>query len=379
LGNTIREEFRMRDRVRNFLSNGASRRALMTAGAVIAGAYLGFAFPGGVEAIHEAFQYAVTLNPFTDPAAQITALYEGAQYQAAAALHSVGDWFQSVGVELTLRAREDIERARLFIGPALDHAKALFLEVWQPVTTGAIMLRDQIRNAIPDPQAALVWTKEVGSAAVDLVRSAAEAYGVYDLAKKAYGRLFSRARAEVRDEMGATPDEPATVTERTISLNLNTAVGGGAVADAALRSREIRVTPAQDPTRGLSALGSDQIIWLSDQFTRRISTDLDDLIADVEGSGERVSLLSASPVRLEDAVNPVEDLRHRARFPTINWGESDLSASRLDRLRCGSRIGGETLKGQSPIRSDLKIVLGEDGFLRAERKKDASAPSDLVM
>lgn len=368
----------MRDRVRTFLTNGASRRALMTAGVFIAGAYMGFVLPGGIEAIHEAFQYAVALNPFTDPIAQITALYEGAQYHAAATLHTVGEWCQSAGVEIAQRAREDIERARALIGPALEQAKAVFLEVWQPATAGAIILRDHIRNAIPDPQVALTLVKEVVQTAVDLMQNAAEAYGIYDLGKKAYGKIFSRAREEVRDEMVLAPTETPEVTEQTINLTLNTAVGGGAVADAALRSRGGRTDGAISPTSGLSSLGSDQIIWMSDQFGRRISNDLNDLIADVGVPGRPISILSPSPSRFVDALSQMEDLRHRDRFPTINWDESAISASRLDGLRCGTRIGLDNgALQQVPVQSDLKIVLGEDGFLRAEL--DRPAPSDLMM
>jgi hypothetical protein len=368
----------MRDRVRAFLSNGASRRALMTAGVFIAGAYFGVNLPGGIEALHEAFQYAVSMNPFTDPITQISALYEGAQYYTAGALHSVGEWLQSAGVEIAQRVREDIDRARALIGPALDHAKALFIEAWQPVTAGAIMLRDQIRNAIPDPAAAITWTKEAASAAFDLVRNAAEAYGMYDLAKKAYGKVFSRAREQVEDEMVPAPAETPEVTEQTINLTLNTAVGGGAVTDAALRSREIRINSGISPTAGLTALRSDQIIWISDQFGRRISNDINDLIADVGVSVRPVSILSPSPFRLEDALNPTEDLRHRDRFPTINWGESAISASRLEGLRCGTRIvEGNGALQQVPIQSDLKIVLGDDGCLRVE--PDRPGPLDIVM
>jgi len=367
----------MQDQVRAFLSSGAGRRALMSAGAYIAGAYLGYVMPGGLEAIHEAFQYAVTMNPFWDPAAQITALFEGAQYQAASALHSVGDWFQSVGVEIAQRFREEIEKARAFIGPGLDQAKTLFLETWQPASEAAVALRDQIRNALPTTKAVLTWAKGVGEAAIDLVRNAVEVYGIYEAAKKCYGALFSRAKEELRERVVRAEGEPETVTERTINLNLNTAIGGGAVADAALRSREIRLSDRVDPTAGLSAMGRDQIIWVSDKLGRRVSNDLNGLLAQSGDGSDRITIRPPSPDRLEDPVDPVGDLRHRARFPIINWEESALSADRLSRMRCGTRIGSE-LQVRDDLR-DLKLILADDGTLQVKREQPSAPRPDLMM
>lgn len=363
----------MREQIRSFLANGTNRRALLSAGAYIAGAYFGAAFPGGLEAIHEAFQYAVATSPFSDPVAQISALFDGALHQTAAALHSLGEWCQSVGVELSQRVRERIEEARTLLGPALDQAKELFVETWRPASEAAAMLRDQIRNAVPSQEAAISWCKEVGKTAVNLVRTAVEVYGVYEAAKALYGKVFSRAKTELREKVVTAPEETPEVTERSINLNLNASVGGGPVIDAALRDREVRIAQGVDPTAGVSALGSDQIIWVSDKLKGRVSSGLDGLIADVSDAPVRVNLASPDPTRLEDPVDPVADLSHRDRFPTINWDQSPLSEDRLSRMRCGSRATGpdpEDLK-------DIRIVLAEDGTLKAERTQ-ARAP-DLLM
>jgi hypothetical protein len=365
----------MREQVKKFLSNGASRRALLSAGAYIAGAYFGAVFPGGIEALHEAFQYAVAMNPFNDPFAQISALYEGAQYQAAAALHAVGEWFQGAGVELSQRAREQIEQARAFLGPTLDQARNLFLEAWRPIPEGAAMLRDQIRNAIPGQEAVITWTKDVGKAAFDLLRNAVEAYGIYEVGKKVYGRLFSRAKADLREQIAPSVQEAPEVTERSINLNLNTAIGGGAVADAALRDRTIRFEHRSDPTAGISALSSDKIIWVSDKFGRRLSNDLNALIADISDAPGEISLRSPNPTRLEDPVDLISDLSHRDRFPTINWGQSDLSGDRLNRMKCGSKIN-------RMIADDLKninLVIGENGSLEVAKKRPQAPAPDLMM
>lgn len=367
----------MREKIKEFLSNGATRRALMSAGAYIAGAYMGYVMPGGIEALHEALQQAVAMNPFTDPAAQITALFEGAQHQAAATLHTVGEWFQSVGVELAQRFREEIERARTFLGPTFDQAKTLFLETWQPVKEAAVALRDQIRNAIPSGESVLNWTKEVGKAAIELVRNAVEAYGIYEVGKKVYNRLFSKGKEEVREHTVPVPGETTAVTERTVNLNLNTAIGGGAVADTALRSREIRLRDAVDPTSGLSALGSSQIIWVSEKLANRVSDELNEALADPERGRTPVSIVPPSPDRTEAAADPVADLRHRDRFPTINWDESGLSEDRLSRMRCGTRIGSD-LQVRGDLR-DLKLILAEDGTLQVKREQPSAPRPDLMM
>lgn len=365
----------MREQVGSLLANGTNRRALLSAGAYIAGAWFGAAFPGGIEAIHEAFQLVVSMNPFADPVTQITALFEGAQYHAAAALHTVGDWFQGVGAELSQRVREQIEQARAFLGPTLDQAKTLFVETWQPISEGAAMLRDQIRNALPGQETVLSWSREVGKAAVDLIRTAVEAYGIYEAGRALYGKLFSRVKRDLRDQVPTAPGEAPEVTERTVNLNLNAAIGGGAVVDAAMRDRTIRFEHRSDPTVGASALSSDRIIWVSDKLRGRVSNDLNTLIADMSDTPVRVNLRAPDPTRLEDPVDPVSDLAHRGRFPTINWGESDLSADRLGRMRRGSIITG-------PDRADLKdirIVLSEDGTLKAERAtKHAPSPDPLM-
>lgn len=365
----------MRDHVKTFLSQGSSRRMLMSAGAYIAGAYFGMAFPGGLEMLHEAFQYAVAMNPFSDPVTQITALFEGAQYHAAAALHTVGDWFHGAGVELTQRAREQIDQARVFLGPTLDQAKSLFIETWRPVSEGAAMLRDQIRNAIPEQEDLVPCAKKVGKAAFELLRNAVEAYGIYEVGKKLYGRILSRAKEDLREQVTPAPQEAPEVTERSINLNLNTAIGGGAVADAALRDRTIRFEHRSDPTAGISALSSDKIIWVSDKLGRRVSNDLNALIADISDAPGEISLRSPSPTRLEDPVDLISDLSHRGRFPTINWGESEVSEDKLRRMRCGSRIEGP---GRDDLK-DIRLVIGEDGFLETERDS-AHAPSpEIVM
>lgn len=365
----------MREQVKAFLSNGANRRALLSAGAYIAGAYFGAVFPGGIEALHEAFQYAVAMNPFSDPFAQISALYEGAQYHAAAAIHTVGEWFQGAGVELSQRLREQIEQARGFLGPALDQARNLFLEAWRPIPEGAAMLRDQIRNAIPCQEAVITWTKEMGKAAFDLIKDAVEAYGIYEVGKKIYGRMFSRAKKDLREQVTVSPQEAPEVTERSINLNLNTAVGGGAVADAALRDRTIRFEHLTDPTAGLSALSSDKIIWVSDTFGRRLSNDLNALIADSSDAPVGITLRSPNPIRLEDAVDPISDLSHRDRFPTINWGQSDLSGDRLRRMKCGSKIDAMI---PDEMR-DIRLVIGKDGSLEVRPERPKASPPDLMM
>lgn len=364
----------MRDRIKALLANGASRRALLTAGAYIAGAYFGYVMPGGLEAIHEAFQYAVASNPFGDPVSQISALFEGAQYHAAGALHAVGDWFQSVGVEVTQRFREQIDQARMFLGPSLEQAKGLFLELWEPVSEAAANLRDQIRNAIPGKETALTWAKETGKAAFELLSLAVEAYGIYEAGKAVYRKIFSRAKEELREEITVPAGEPEAVTDRSINLNLNTAVGGGAVADAAMRDRQIRFEHAQDPTAGLSALQSDKIIWVSDKLNRRVSSELNDLIADIGTSPERVSLQTPSPTRLEDPADPIGDLSHRSRFPTINWGESEASSDRLRKMRCGSRIGE---LGRADLK-DIRLVIGEEGNLVVESDRPSAPSPDLM-
>lgn len=365
----------MRDHIKTFLSQGSSRRMLMSAGAYIAGAYFGFVFPGGIEMLHEAFQYAVAMNPFSDPVSQITALYEGAQYHAAAALHAVGDWFQGAGVELTQRAREQIDQARTFLGPTLDQAKSLFVETWQPVSEGAAMLRDQIRNAIPCQQEVITWTKATGKAAFDLLRAGVEAYGIYEVGKKLYGSIFSRAKRDLRDQVTISVQEAPAVTERSINLNLNTAIGGGAVADAALRDRTIRFEHPSDPTAGISALNSDKIIWVSDKLGRRVSNDLNALIAEISDAPGEISLRSPSPTRLEDPVDLISDLSHRDRFPTINWGQSEISEEKLRRRKCGSRIDG-------PIGQDLKdirLIMGVNGTLEVERERPSAPSPDLMV
>jgi len=365
----------MRDHIKTFLSQGTTRRMLMSAGAYIAGAYFGMAFPGGLEMLHEAFQYAVAMNPFSDPVTQITALFEGAQYHAAAALHTVGDWFHGAGVELTQRAREQIDQARVFLGPTLDQAKSLFIETWRPVSEGAAMLRDQIRNAIPEQEDLVPCAKKVGKAAFELLRNAVEAYGIYEAGKKLYGRILSRAKEDLREQVTPAPQEAPEVTERSINLNLNTAIGGGAVADAAMRDRTIRFEHRSDPTAGISALSSDKIIWVSDKLGRRVSNDLNALIADISDAPGEISLRSPNPTRLEDPVDPVFDLAHRDRFPTINWGQSDVSEELLRRARCGSRIDGMT---RSDLK-DIRLVLGENGNLELEPKRPLSSPPDLMM
>ena len=367
----------MREQIKAFLSRGATRRALLSAGAYIAGAYMGYVMPGGLEALHEALQQAVAMSPFADPAAQVTALFEGAQHQAAATLHAVGEWFQSVGVELAQRFREEIDRARAFLGPTVDQAKSLFVETWRPVSEAAVALRDQMRNAIPSTEAALTWTREVGKAAIDLIRNAVEAYGIYEVGKKVYSRLFSRAKEEIRAQTVPAPGETQAVTEQTINLNLNTAIGGGAVADAALRSREIRLRDAVDPTAGLSALGSGQIIWVSDKLAGRVSDELNEALGARERGGAPVSIVPPGPDRIEVAADPVTDLRHRDRFPTINWDESGLSSDRLGRMRCGTRIGADPQLSEG-LR-DLKLVIAEDGTLQVKRERPAAPPPDLLM
>lgn len=373
----------MRDRIRSYLSNGASRRALITAGVCIAGAYMGYVAPGGIEVLHEAFQYAVTLNPFTDPIAQISALYDGARQFAAAALHSVGDWLTGVGVEVGQRLREEIERARAFLGPFLEQARTLFCEAWQTTSEAAATLRDQIRNSAPSLSEVVISGKELLKTAVELVRHAAEAYGLYETAKKIYQRVFARARADLDAQVHPAPGETPAVTARSVNLNLNIGVGGAPVADAALRSREIRISDVTDPTAGISGLGSDRIIWVSDKLRHRLSDDLSTLTGVESGQVSRVSLRRPPTIRLEDVLDPVEDLRHRARFPTINWGESALSETRLDAVRgARGRIGelsGIRLTDQVPVRNDARIVLGEDGFLRAEARAPVPTPHDLTM
>lgn len=365
----------MREQVKTFLSNGTTRRALMSAGCYIAGAYFGAVFPGGIEALHEAFQYALAMNPFSDPSVQISALYEGAQYHAAAAIHTLGDWFQGAGVELTQRLREQIEQARAFLGPTLDQARNLFLETWRPVPEGAAMLRDHIRNAIPCQETVIAWTKEMSKTAFDLIKDAVEAYGIYEVGKKIYGRIFSRAKKDLRAQVTVSPQEAPEVTERSINLNLNTAVGGGAVADAALRDRKVRFEHRSDPTAGISALSSDKIIWVSEKFGRRLSNELNALIADVSDTPGEISLRSPNPTRLEDPVDLISDLSHRDRFPTINWGQSERSGDRLRRMKCGSKIDGPNLDHLK----DIRLVIGEDGSLEARPERPQAAPPDLMM
>lgn len=348
---------------------------LMSAGAYIAGAYFGVVFPGGIELLHEAFQYAVAMNPFSDPVAQITALYEGAQYHSAAALHTVGDWLEGVGAEISQRVREQIDQARAFIGPTLDQAKSLFVETWRPVTEGAAMLRDQIRNAISAQEAVLSWSKEVSKSAFEMIRYAAEAYGIYEIGRRVYDRLFSRAKEGLREQVEAPVQEAPEVTERSINLNLNTAIGGGAVADAALRDRTIRFEHRSDPTAGISALSSDKILWVSDKFNRTLSNDLNALIAEVSDAPGEISLRSPNPTRLEDPVDPISDLSHRDRFPTINWGQSDLSGDRLRRMKGGSKINGI-------IADDLKninLLIGENGSLEVAKERPHAPDPELVM
>ena len=156
------------------------------------------------------------------------------------------------------------------------------------------MLRDQIRNAIPSAESVPTWVKD----AFDLLKDAVEAYGIYEAAKNVYKGIFSRAKKEIKDQVVTAPDEAPEVTERSVNLNLNTSVGGGSVADAALRDREIRFEHKQDPTAGLSTMNSDQIIWVSDKLKRRVSDDLNDLIADLSDTPVQVDLRTPDPIRL---------------------------------------------------------------------------------
>ncbi len=215
----------------------------------------------------------------------------------------------------------------------------------------------------------------MGKAAFDLIKDAVEAYGIYEVGKKIYGRMFSRAKKDLREQVTVSPQEAPEVTERSINLNLNTAVGGGAVADAALRDRTIRFEHLTDPTAGLSALSSDKIIWVSDTFGRRLSNDLNALIADSSDAPVGITLRSPSPIRLEDAVDPISDLSHRDRFPTINWGQSDLSGDRLRRMKCGSKIDAMI---PDEMR-DIRLVIGKDGSLEVRPERPKASPPDLMM
>jgi len=356
----------------------------MSAGAYIAGAYFGYVMPGGLEALHEVFQFAVSLNPFTDPIAQIGALYDGALHQTAATLHSVGEWLQSAGVEVSQRFREQIEQARVFLGPLLDQARELFCETWKSGSEAAVMLRDQVRNAMPAGESVITWTKEIAKTALDLISIAAEAYGIYEAGKAFYSKLLSKAKTEISAKVVLGPGDTPQVTDRSINLNINTAIGGGAVADTALRSREIRIDSGGDATRGLSALGSDQIIWISDTFSRQVTLGLNKIARDHGSARAHISLLSPSPVRTERAEDIDEDLRHRDRFPIINWGESALSGDRLADLKCGAALPVHKkmeigISDQIPVRSNAKIIISEDGFLQVERPKPAKDTPDLLM
>lgn len=373
----------MQENIRTFLSSGAGRRALLSAGAYIAGAYFGYVMPGGIEALHEAFQYAVSLNPFTDPIAQITALYDGALHQTAATLHSVGEWLQSVGVELSQRVREEMDKARAFLGPAVDQARDVFCETWRSGTEAAAMLRDQIRNAAPSAESVITWTKETVKTAIDLASMAAEAYGIYEAGKAFYKKFLSGAKAEVTEKVAQAPEEPAAVVEKTVNLNLNTAIGGGAVADNAIRIARTLPETAPNPTRGISALDSDQILWVSDRLTRKVSDGLSEIGSATGATPVQISILAPAPGREIRLENVEEDLRHRDRFPVINWGESRLSEDRLSDLKCGAPLRGNSrvqirISDQIPIRSNAKIVIGEDGFLRVDRPKPSDTP-DLLM
>jgi len=374
----------MKDNIRTFLASGAGRRALLSAGAYIAGAYFGYVMPGGLEALHEAFQYAVSLNPFTDPIAQITALYDGALHQTAATLNSVGDWLQSAGVEVSQRVREEMDKARALLGPTVDQTRALFCETWRSGTEAAAMLRDQIRNATPSSESVIAFTKEMVKTAIDLASMAAEAYGIYEAGKAFYKKFLSGAKAELAGQITPAPAEPPAVTEQTVNLNLNTAIGGGPVADNAIRITNSLPESAANPVRGISAIDSDQIIWVSDRLTRRVSEGLSEIGTRVGSTDVPVSIIAPAPGREIRLENVEEDLRHRDRFPIINWGESALSEDRLSGLKCGAPLRGVgrseiRLSDQIPIRSNAKIVIGEDGFLRVDRPKPPSDTPDLLV
>jgi hypothetical protein len=373
----------MQEKVRGFLANGASRRALMSAGAYLAGAYMGFVMPGAFEALHEALQYAVALNPFTDPIAQITALYDGALHQTAATLNAVGDWLHSVGVEVSQRVREEMERARAFLGPAIGQARDLFCETWRSGTETAAMLRDQIRNAAPSAESVIACTKEMVKTAIDVVTAAAEAYGLYEAGKAFYKRFLSKKREHIRELFVPSPGEAASTTQGTLNLNLNVAIGGGAVVNNSVKTVQMQAGAGTDPTRGISSLTSDKVLWVSESFAREMSDGLSEIRPTTGSTPVPVSLLAPSGGGEIRIGRPEEDLRHRDRFPVINWGESALSESRLSGLKCGAPLRGGrsviSLSDQFPVRPDAKLIIGENGFLQVERAApQADMPDNLM-
>lgn len=339
----------MNDTIRTYLENNVSRRALFTVGSYVGGACFGYVDPAGLEMLHEAFITAMEISPFTDPSAAAGALFDGAQYHAAATMHTVGEWLEGVGSEIGHQTRSVINEARDFIGPSLDQARAFFLDNADQIGESAARIRDAIRNAGAELGETAQAGKDLVSSGFSLLRTAAEAYGIYEAGKAVYTRLFGEAKEAVRETSG----EPASAEDRLINLNVNLSVAGAPAANTAMRHSEGR-----DPavSEMLDQVDEGRIIWVSDKLKERLTDEMKDMLADMApGTESRVCPKGPRTTRTGETGK----YAHRDTFPMINWDQSPVGAQRLGTLKSGAGTrsrrtpleGGDALSESSEDRA----------------------------
>jgi hypothetical protein len=328
----------VRETIHTYLEGNVSRKALLAVGGYIAGTYFGYVNPAGLEMMHEALTMALQTSPFSDPVSTVSSLFEGAQYHAASTLHTVGEWLEGVGVEIGHQARSAVNEARDFIGPGLDRARDFFMENAGHTSEAAARIRDTIRNAASSVEDAVKAGGDLISSGFSILRTAAEAYGIYEAGKAVYTKLFGEGKDAV-EEASAPDDEK---TERSVNLNVNISVAGGPAADAAKAGSGKDETAVHDLVEGMSG---DRIIEGSEKLSRRITTDLEDVLSDeatVAGKGFR----SSPPSPVMKTSSP--ETSHRDSFPMINWDQSPVSAQRLESFKARTARGGAIAPASLP-------------------------------
>lgn len=320
----------MRETIQTYLQGNVSRKALLATGGYIAGGYFGYANPTGLEMMHEALTMVLQTSPFSDPVSTASSLFEGAQYHAASALHAVGEWLEGAGVEIGNQARSAVNEAREFIGPALDQAKNFFIENAEHTSEAAARVRDSIRNAASSVEDAVKAGGDLISSGFSVLRTAAEAYGIYEAGKAVYKRLFGEAKEAVEEASPA--DEPST--DRSVNLNVNISIAGGSAADAAEEKADKSESAVQDL---IGEMDESKIIWVSEKLSRRLTQDLQEALSD-EATKTGKGFRSSPPSPAKNAFS--HETSHRASFPMINWDQSPVSAQRLESFKARSGRSG---------------------------------------
>lgn len=342
-------KFPLPSSVRDLLSTRTGRKALFNSGAAIAALYFGHVSGEAALALHEALTVHLASFPCENARDCATALHDGARFHAAAALQAVGDWMVSAGHKLTDGVATAYEASRHFLGRGVGQAKGFFVEHAELYGEKARNLCNRIAEKGPE---VLARSRELFEDGISLVRAAAEAWGIYELGRRAWRKILDvRSCLGPTEGKGETPAAHAEGRSRApTDVEVSVAIAGAPAAQAA--DRALGSAPADDPRRILRESG---VLWMSDQLRAGVADiRIDGARFDIPGAARRDEVFDGRNMRLENL---------EIRPETCRPFESSEGVQRLRMLR--GRVGTGTLQ---------PIDLGRSGCPLEDRVNESAGP-----